>query len=122
VPLHLIDAFSARGREVARAAEKFRAKWGRAPEPGELRQLKLDGRKAKTLVTRTDLQRAWDQTAARHEYAGLGLDYSPDRQDAISLSSHSDAGLLEHAAPTINSALPYMQSSNPNCWSILNQL
>jgi conjugative relaxase-like TrwC/TraI family protein len=81
VPRSLIDAFSARGREVARAAERFRAKWGRAPEAGELRQLKLDGRKAKTLVTRTDLQRAWDQTAARHEYAGYGLDYSPGRQE-----------------------------------------
>jgi conjugative relaxase-like TrwC/TraI family protein len=28
VPRSLIEAFSARGREVARAAEKFRAKWG----------------------------------------------------------------------------------------------
>jgi conjugative relaxase-like TrwC/TraI family protein len=95
VPRSLIDAFSARGREVARAAERFRAKWGRAPEAGELRQLKLDGRKAKTLVTRTDLQRAWDQTAARHEYAGLGLDYSPDRQDARSLGRGAGESSLE---------------------------
>jgi conjugative relaxase-like TrwC/TraI family protein len=31
VPRGLLDAFSARSREVARAAERFRAKWGRAP-------------------------------------------------------------------------------------------
>ena len=39
VPRGLLDAFSARSREVARAAERFRAKWGRAPERGELRTL-----------------------------------------------------------------------------------
>jgi conjugative relaxase-like TrwC/TraI family protein len=69
VPRGLIDAFSQRSREVARAAERFRAKWGRAPERGELRQLKLEHRKAKTLVTRTDLHAAWNDTAARFEFA-----------------------------------------------------
>ncbi len=39
VPRGLLDAFSARSREVARAAERFRAKYGRAPERGELRAL-----------------------------------------------------------------------------------
>lgn len=47
VPQSLIEAFSARSREVAAAAERFRAKWGRAPERGELRRLKLENRKAK---------------------------------------------------------------------------
>lgn len=47
VPKELLEAFSARSREVARAAERFRAKWGRAPERGELRRLKLENRKAK---------------------------------------------------------------------------
>jgi hypothetical protein len=51
---------------VARAAERFRAKWGRAPERGELRALKLENRKDKTLITRTDLQQAWNDTAAQH--------------------------------------------------------
>ena len=37
VPRGLLDSFSARSREVARAAERFRAQWGRAPERGELR-------------------------------------------------------------------------------------
>ena len=70
VPRGLLDAFSARSREVARAAERFRAKWGRAPERGELRALKLENRKAKVLVTRGDLQRAWNETAARFDYTG----------------------------------------------------
>ena len=67
VPRSLADAFSARSREVARAAERFRAKWGREPERGELRRLKLENRQAKTLQTRGDLQRAWNETAARFE-------------------------------------------------------
>ncbi len=68
VPRGLLDAFSARSREVARAAERFRAKWGRAPERGELRALKLENRKAKVLVTQSDLQTVWNEAAARFEY------------------------------------------------------
>ena len=69
VPRSMLDAFSTRSREVARAAERFRAKWGRAPERGELRQLKLENRKAKVLVTKADLQLVWNETAARFEAA-----------------------------------------------------
>src|SRR4029077_17186566 len=68
VPRGLLDAFSQRSREVARAAERFRAQYGRAPERGELRALKLENRKAKTLITRTDLQQAWNDTAERFHY------------------------------------------------------
>ncbi len=64
-----MDSFSQRSREVARAAERFRAKWGRAPERGELRALKLENRKAKTLVTKADLQLVWSETAARFQSA-----------------------------------------------------
>jgi conjugative relaxase-like TrwC/TraI family protein len=67
VPRGLSEAFSARSREVARAAERFRAKWGREPERGELRRLKLETRKAKVLATRSDLQTAWSETAARFD-------------------------------------------------------
>src|SRR3984957_15289808 len=67
VPRSMLDAFSARSREVARAAERFRAKWGRAPERGELRQLKLENRKAKVLVTYGDLQQALNGAAARFD-------------------------------------------------------
>jgi conjugative relaxase-like TrwC/TraI family protein len=70
VPRGLLDAFSSRSREVARAAERFRAKWGRAPERGELRALKLENRKAKVLVTQTDLQRVWNATAANFDFTG----------------------------------------------------
>jgi conjugative relaxase-like TrwC/TraI family protein len=68
VPDELLQAFSARSREVASAAERFRARWGRAPERGELRRLKLESRRAKTPVTRTDLQRHWHQVAQTHGY------------------------------------------------------
>jgi conjugative relaxase-like TrwC/TraI family protein len=67
VPRQLADAFSARSREVARAAERFRAKWGREPQRGELRRLKLENRKAKVLRTRGDLQQAWNETASSCE-------------------------------------------------------
>ena len=70
VPQGLLEAFSARSREVARAAERFRAKWGRAPERGELRRLKLENRKAKVLVTQADLHAVWNDTAARFDFAG----------------------------------------------------
>jgi conjugative relaxase-like TrwC/TraI family protein len=70
VPRGLIDAFSSRAREVAGAIERFRAERGRAPEPGELRALKLENRRTKTLTTKGDLQRAWDETAARHSFEG----------------------------------------------------
>jgi len=70
VPSGLIDAFSKRSREVARAAERFRARRGRAPERGELRALKLENRKAKVLVTRADLQQVWTDTAARFDFNG----------------------------------------------------
>jgi conjugative relaxase-like TrwC/TraI family protein len=44
VPEELRDAFSGRSREVARAAERFRARYGCAPERGELRDLALENR------------------------------------------------------------------------------
>lgn len=62
-PRELLDAFSARTREVAAAAERFRAKWGRAPERGELRIVKQENRRRKILVHRGQLDRAWRDTA-----------------------------------------------------------
>jgi ATP-dependent exoDNAse (exonuclease V) alpha subunit len=53
---------------VARAADRFRARYGRAPERGELRDLALENRRAKTLTNRTDLDRAWQETASRHDF------------------------------------------------------
>ncbi len=71
VPRELCYAFSGRSREVARAADRFRARYGRAPERGELRNLALENRRAKELTTRSDLQRVWTQTARDH---GFGPD------------------------------------------------
>jgi len=62
-------AFSKRSQEVARAAERFRAQYGRAPERGELRALKLASRQAKQPRTRPELTQAWRDTAA---HVGLG--------------------------------------------------
>ncbi len=71
VPHELCQAFSGRSREVARAAERFRARYGRAPERGELRNLALENRRAKELTTRSDLQRTWVETGRDH---GFGPD------------------------------------------------
>jgi conjugative relaxase-like TrwC/TraI family protein len=71
VPRELRDAFSGRHREIAKAAERFRAKHGRAPERGELRDLALENRRAEELATRGDLQRVWARTGERH---GFGAD------------------------------------------------
>lgn len=79
MPRGLLDAFSARSREVARTAERFRAQYGRAPERGELRQLKLENRKAKVLVTSSDLQQAWNDTAARFDFTAR----QPGRPSAV---------------------------------------
>ncbi len=68
VPRGLIEEFSGRSREVARAAERFRARYGRAPERGEMRNLALENRRAKELTTRGDLQRVWSETGRRHAF------------------------------------------------------
>ncbi|MGO8905181.1 MAG: MobF family relaxase [Solirubrobacteraceae bacterium] len=71
VPAGLRDAFSSRHREIAKAAERFRARHGRAPERGEIRDIALENRRSKDLSTRGDLQRVWERTGERH---GFGAD------------------------------------------------
>jgi TrwC relaxase len=68
VPRWLVEEFSKRSREVARAAERFRARYGRAPERGELRNLALENRRSKQLTTCADLQRVWQETSRRHHF------------------------------------------------------
>lgn len=102
VPRQLGEAFSARSREVARAAERFRAKWGREPERGELRRLKLENRAAKRPVTRGDLQRAWNETATRFElsartFADLLASAEGSRHDGA-LERRVEQRLTERAA------------------------
>jgi conjugative relaxase-like TrwC/TraI family protein len=88
VPPELCEAFSGRSREVARAAERFRARYGRAPERGELRNLALENRRAKTLTTRSDLQRVWTET-------GRGHGFGPD--EAVQLIGASERPAAERA-------------------------
>jgi len=68
VPAGLRDAFSKRHREIVEAAERFRAKHGRAPERGEIRDLAFENRRAKDLATRGDLQRAWARTGEHYAF------------------------------------------------------
>ncbi|MBA3809114.1 MAG: relaxase domain-containing protein [Solirubrobacterales bacterium] len=63
------EALSGRSREVWLAAERFRARYGRGPERDELRNVKLENRKAKTPQSRPELQQAWEQRVD-----GQGLD------------------------------------------------
>jgi conjugative relaxase-like TrwC/TraI family protein len=100
VPQELIEEFSARSREVAAAAERFRAKWGRAPEPGELRRLKLDSRRQKIPVTRDELQRVWDEKGIRHGFLGDPRDHEAvggTRRMGV-LEDRVEGRLAEHAA------------------------
>ena len=68
VPRGLLDAFSGRTREVVAAAERFRARYGRAPERGELRNVKLENRRAKELTTRDDLDQVWREVADQYKF------------------------------------------------------
>jgi conjugative relaxase-like TrwC/TraI family protein len=88
VPRELCKAFSGRSREVARAAERFRARYGRAPERGELRNLALENRRSKELTTRSDLQRVWAQT-------GRDRGFGPD--EAVHLIGTSERPTAERA-------------------------
>ena len=58
------EALSGRRREVWLAAERFRARYGRAPERDELRNVKLENRQAKTPQNRPELQATWEERAA----------------------------------------------------------
>jgi conjugative relaxase-like TrwC/TraI family protein len=101
VPQAVRDAFSARSREVARAAERFRAKFGRAPERGELRALKLENRRAKVATTQADLQHEWRQTASRDQFDGVQHEETPQQPvvpDRAPLGDRVEARLTERAA------------------------
>ncbi len=102
VPHELCEAFSGRSREVARAAERFRARYGRAPERGELRNLALENRRSKELTTRSDLQRVWTQTGRGHGFGPdetvrlVGASRRPAAERAI--EDRVEAKLTEHHA------------------------
>jgi conjugative relaxase-like TrwC/TraI family protein len=113
VPAGLRDAFSNRHREIAKAAERFRARHGRAPERGEIRDIALENRRSKDLSTRGDLQRVWVRTGERHGFGadeavhliGAPLHTSPERPieerieaKLVEREAVFDAGLLRAVA------------------------
>lgn len=102
VPRELCEAFSGRSREVAKAAERFRARHGRAPERGELRDLALENRRAKILTTRGDLERVWAETGRRHGFGpgeALQLLGGPERtRPERPVEDRIEARLTEHHA------------------------
>lgn len=102
VPRELCEAFSGRSREVARAAERFRARYGRAPERGELRNLALENRATKTLITRPDLERAWQDTGYEHafdaDHAVRLITFNEPHQHDQIVEDRIEARLTEHKA------------------------
>jgi conjugative relaxase-like TrwC/TraI family protein len=102
VPEGLREAFSGRSREVARAAERFRARTGREPKRGELRDLAVENRRAKTLSTRTDLEHVWLQTGRENAFGpdeALQLLAGPERpRPELALEDRVEARLVEHHA------------------------
>jgi conjugative relaxase-like TrwC/TraI family protein len=102
VPTELREAFSGRSREVARAAERFRARYGRAPELGELRNLALENRRTKTLTTRRDLEHVWRETGHHHGFGAdeairlIGASERPTAERSI--EERVEAKLAEHHA------------------------
>lgn len=102
VPHELCEAFPGRSREVARAADRFRARYGRAPERGELRNLALENRATKTRITRPDLERAWQDTGYEHafdaDHAMRLIAFNEPRQHDQAVEDRIEARLTEHKA------------------------
>jgi conjugative relaxase-like TrwC/TraI family protein len=102
VPRDLCESFSGRSREVARAAERFRARYGRAPKRGELRNLALENRATKTLTIRPDLERAWRDTGHEHAFGAdqaVGLiAFNEPPQHERPVEDRIEARLTEHKA------------------------
>jgi conjugative relaxase-like TrwC/TraI family protein len=102
VPHGLCQDLSGRSKEVARAAERFRARHGRAPERGELRNLALENRRTKTLTTQTDLKHAWLETGHPHQFAAdqalqlIAFNKPPQHERAV--EDRIEARLTEHTA------------------------
>jgi len=69
VSRELAERWSARARDVDRAAALFRSRYGREPKAGELGSLTVQTRGSKTAAATVDVNRAWE--AVGQEY-GLG--------------------------------------------------
>jgi hypothetical protein len=69
VPRELCEALSGHSREIARAAERFRARFGRAPRQGELRDPALKDDVARAPGAPSDPRGVWRATAHRCEFS-----------------------------------------------------
>jgi conjugative relaxase-like TrwC/TraI family protein len=102
VPQELREEFSGRSHEVAKAAEKFRAQHGRAPQNGELRTLAIQTREAKTPTSRPDVERSWRETGERHQFGpeqALGLLAEPEQpENERGAEERIEGKLTEHRA------------------------
>jgi conjugative relaxase-like TrwC/TraI family protein len=86
VPGELAERWSARSREVQRAAARFRERYGREPRAGELGALTVATRGTKTTTTAVSVDAAWRAVAeeyglAREQAQSLftGIDTTPQR-------------------------------------------
>jgi conjugative relaxase-like TrwC/TraI family protein len=76
VPQELSERWSVRTGDVDRAAQAFRRRYGREPEPGELDSFTLKTRGPKSTAAEQDINRAW--RAIAQEY-----DLTSDRADGL---------------------------------------
>lgn len=87
------DALSGRSREVWLAAERFRARYGRTPEREELRNVKLENRKAKIPQSRPELEGVWEDRAAEQHV---------DRDDVEKLQSEETGVVVREGDGVLN--------------------
>ena len=87
VPDALSDRWSTRDGDVDRAAQAFRRRNGREPEPGELDQLTLKTRGPKSTASQPDIEKAYD---------AVGSEYDFTRRDVAKLTAGSEHQLQPH--------------------------
>jgi conjugative relaxase-like TrwC/TraI family protein len=99
IPEEAEQAFSHRTEEITRAARDFRARYGREPERGELRDLAIKTRERKSLPRdRDELDRAWTDTgrSVGVERETVEQARQPDRERVADRGAWAQR--VEHAA------------------------
>jgi conjugative relaxase-like TrwC/TraI family protein len=99
IPQEVEQAFSKRAEEVTRAARAFRARYGREPIRGELRDMatKTRSRKQPLPTDRGELDRAWEQTGREAGAARAMIDHART-VTAQATDREAWAQRVEHAA------------------------
>jgi conjugative relaxase-like TrwC/TraI family protein len=86
VPGELAERWSARSRDIQKAAAKFRERYGRAPRAGELGALTVATRGTKTMESAARVNNAWQ---------AVGEEYGLSRDQAQSLFTGIDTSLTQ---------------------------